>query len=90
MLTLRYTSAFKKDYKRAQKRGQDTNKLRHVIDLLLNEKPLPEMYQDHPLRGKFVGSRDCHIEPDWILIYTAGENELILHRTGSHADLFKE
>jgi mRNA interferase YafQ len=89
MLTPRYTSAFKQDYKRAQKRGQDINKLRRVIDLLLNKKPLPETYQDHPLRGKFTGLRDCHIEPDWVLIYAVEENELILHRAGSHADLFK-
>ena len=89
MLTPRYTSLFKKDYKRTQKRGYDMSKLRHVIDLLLNERPLPETYNDHPLRGQYVGSRDCHIEPDWILIYTVNENELILDRTGSHADLFK-
>ncbi len=88
MRTPRYTSAFKKEYKRAQKRGHDMEKLRHVIDLLLNEMPLPETYDDHPLRGKFAGSRDCHIEPDWILIYTVEGNQLILHRTGSHADLF--
>lgn len=89
MLTPRYTSAFKKEYKRAQKRGYDMDKLRHVVDLLLNAIPLPETYDDHPLRGKLVGSRDCHIEPDWVLIYAIEGNELILHRTGSHADLFK-
>jgi mRNA interferase YafQ len=89
MLTPRYTSAFKKDYKRAQKRGYDTSKLRHVIELLLNKNPLPEIYHDHPLRGKFDGARDCHIEPDWILIYAVEGNDLILQRTGSHADLFK-
>ena len=65
------------------------SKLRHVIDLFLNERPLPETYNDHPLHGQYVGSRDCHIEPDWILIYTVNGNELILYRTGSHADLFK-
>ncbi len=90
MLTPRYTSTFKKDFKRAQKRGWDTDKLRRVIALLLNEKPLSEIHQDHPLRGKFTGSRDCHIEPDWILIYVIRENELVLYRTGTHADLFKE
>ena len=89
MLTPRYTSAFKKEYKRAQKRGYDMDKLRRVIDLLLNEMPLPEAYDDHPLRGKFGGARDCHIEPDWILIYAVEGNELTLYRTGSHADLFK-
>lgn len=89
MLTPRYTSAFKKEYKRAKKRGDDMDKLRHVIDLLLNEIPLPETYDDHPLRGKFGGSRDCHIAPDWVLIYAVEGNELILLRTGSHADLFE-
>ena len=89
MLTRRYTSIFKKDYKRKQKRGYDKGKLRHIIDLLLNEKPLPETYNDHPLRGQFVGSRDCHIDPDRILIDTISGNELIHYRTGSHDDLFK-
>jgi mRNA interferase YafQ len=89
MLTPRYTSTFKKEYKRAQKRGHDTDKLRRVVDLLLSEIPLPETYEDHPLRGKFAGSRDCHIEPDWVLIYAIEGTELILLRTGSHADLFK-
>ena len=65
------------------------DKLRHVIDLLINEKPLPEIYNDHPLRGNFSGTRDCHIEPDWLLIYAVEGDELILYRTGSHADLFK-
>jgi mRNA interferase YafQ len=89
MLTPRYTSAFKKDYKRVQKRGCDTDKLRQVVLLLLNKNPLPEIYHDHALRGKFEGARDCHIEPDWVLIYAVVENDLILQRTGSHADLFK-
>ncbi len=65
------------------------SKLRIIIELLLNEEPLPEICQDHPLRGKFAGSRDCHIEPDWVLIYAIRGNELVLLRTGSHADLFK-
>lgn len=90
MLTPRYTSAFKKDFKRAQKRGWETGKLRQVIDLLLNENPLPEIYRDHPLRGNYAGTRDCHIEPDWVLIYAIENDELILRRTGTHADLFKK
>lgn len=90
MLTPRYTSAFKKDFKRAQKRGWETGRLRQVIDLLLNESPLPEIYRDHPLRGNYAGMRDCHIEPDWVLIYEIENDELILRRTGAHADLFKE
>ena len=90
MLALRYTTAFKKDYKRVQKRGHNTNKLRHVIELLLNKNPLPEIYHDHPLHGKFDGVRDCHIEPDWVMIYRIENSQLqlVLARTGTHADLF--
>ncbi len=89
MLTVRYTSTFKKDYKRAQKRGQNVGKLLAVIKLLLEEKKLPAIYEDHPLRGNFSGTRDCHIEDDWVLIYSIADSELILHRTGTHSDLFK-
>ena len=88
-LTPDYTTAFKKDFKRLEKRGVDQEKLRRVIKLLLAEIPLEEQYRDHPLRGKFAGARDCHIEPDWVLIYAVVENELRLIRTGSHTDLFK-
>ena len=88
-LTPVYTTAFKKDFKRLEKRGADLEKLRRVITLLLAGMPLEEQYRDHPLRGKFSGVRDCHIEPDWVLIYAVIENELRLIRTGSHADLFK-
>ncbi len=88
-LTPVFTTAFKKDFKRLEKRGVDPEKLRRVITLLLAGMPLEDQYRDHPLRGKFSGARDCHIEPDWVLIYTVIENELRLIRTGSHADLFK-
>jgi mRNA interferase YafQ len=87
-LTPVYTTAFKKDFKRLEKRGIDLEKLRRVITLLLAGMPLEDHYRDHPLRGKFSGARDCHIEPDWVLIYAVIENELRLIRTGSHADLF--
>ncbi len=89
MLTPHYTATFKKEYKRAKKRGQDISKLMRVVNLLLNETPLPEVHEDHPLKGNYAGSRDCHIEPDWLLIYAIEGNILILQRTGSHADLFK-
>jgi mRNA interferase YafQ len=88
-LTPVYTTAFKKDFKRLEKRGVDLEKLRRVITLLLAGMPLEDQYRDHSLRGKFSGARDCHIEPDWVLIYAVIENELRLIRTGSHADLFK-
>ena len=88
-LTPVYTTAFKKDFKRLEKRGADLEKLRRVITLLLAGMPDEEQYRDHSLRGKFSDARDCHIEPDWVLIYAVIENELRLIRTGSHADLFK-
>jgi len=64
------TSQFKKDVKLAGRRGKDLAKLKAVLDLLIDGEVLPPQYRDHPLRGNFAGSRDCHIEPDWVLIYT--------------------
>jgi mRNA interferase YafQ len=84
-----YTSRFKKDFKLMTKRGKDAGKLFDVIEKLLKEETLPAKYQDHPLVGKWRSRRDCHIEPDWILIYYVRGDELILERTGSHSDLFK-
>jgi mRNA interferase YafQ len=83
------TTAFRKDVKRAKKRAKDLSKLRKVIDLLIDAAPLPPSYRDHPLHGEFAGSRDLHIEPDWILIYTASLGHLRLERTGTHSDLFR-
>jgi len=62
-----------------------------VLELLIGGEPLPPEYKDHPLRGNFAGSRDCHIEPDWVLIYTLAENgsDVRLERTGTHSDLFR-
>ena len=91
MRTFSRTSQFKKDVKRAQKRGKNLAKLKAALDLLIEGEPLPPEYKDHPLRGNFVGSRDCHIEPDWILIYTITEKDthVRFERTGTHSDLFR-
>ena len=89
MLTPRYAASFKKDYKRLQKRGYDMEKLRRVMKCLISGEPLEERLKDHPLRGKYPGARDCHIEPDWGLIYAIVDDELRLLRTGTHTDLFK-
>ena len=89
MRSVSSTTAFKKDVKRAKKRGKDLSKLKKAIDLLIEAAPLPPYYRDHSLHGEFVGSRDLHIEPDWILIYTASPNHLRLERTGTHSDLFR-
>jgi mRNA interferase YafQ len=88
--TFSRTTQFKKDVKLAGKRGKDLEKLKVVLDLLINGGELPARYRDHPLRGNFVGSRDCHIEPDWLLIDTLAEkgNHVRFERTGSHSDLF--
>jgi mRNA interferase YafQ len=72
------------------RRGKDTSKLGRLILLLLAEEPLPDRYDDHPLKGNWKGYRDAHIEPDWLLIYRVAGDELHLVRTGSHSDLFDE
>lgn len=91
MRTFSRTSQFKKDVKLAGRRGKDLAKLKDVIDLLIDGDVLPPQFKDHPLRGDFAGSRDCHIEPDWVLIYTLAENNshVRFERTGTHSDLFR-
>ena len=90
MLELVTTGQFRKDYKRVKKRGYDMGLLEKVISLLLKEQPLEERYRDHSLTGDYTGFRECHIMPDWLLIYAVDTGKLILtaSRTGSHADLF--
>ena len=90
MLTPIRSSQFKRDVKRAEKRGKDMGKLRTLLTLLIQGKPLPREYLDHPLKGDWKGFRDTHIEPDWLLIYRVVSNELHLARTGTHADIFDE
>lgn len=67
---------------------KDLSKLRRLLDRLIEGRPLPGESRDHPLRGEFEGSRDCHIEPDWVLIYTLELNHVRFERTGTHSDLF--
>lgn len=81
---------FKKDVRRAEKRGKDLSKLKAVLLLLLEGGELPAELRDHPLKGDWKGFRDLHIEPDWLPIYRIEGDELQLARTGSHADLFDE
>lgn len=90
MLTIRYHNSFKKDYKKILKRHLNIHDMETVMDMLANEQPLPEKYKDHALTGDWKGFRECHIQPDWLLIYEINNNELILYltRTGSHSDLF--
>ena len=90
MLQLKPTAQFRKDYKRIKKRGYNLSLLQDVLETLCAEKSLDTKYKDHALLGAYKGFRECHVQPDWILIYTIDKDELILvaARTGSHADLF--
>lgn len=92
MLRPEFTGQFKKDYKLAVKRGCDPKKLEKVIQILCNEEILPETYRDHPLNNpkNYKGMRECHIEPDWLLVYKIVHEMLILKliRTGTHSNLF--
>jgi len=83
------TKQFSRDIKRMRKRGKDLNKLRGVVKLLAEGSPLQAKHRDHALIGPWQPSRDCHIEADWILIYTPDKSSLRLERTGAHSDLFK-
>ena len=87
-MKLIYTSQFKKDFKKIKKQQKKLSKLTVVIENLLNHQKLGQKYKDHSLSGKWNNHRDCHIEPDWLLIYRITNDELILERTGSHSDLF--
>ena len=90
MLTIKYQTAFKRDYKRIKKRGYDLRLLEDVIALLAQEQELPPAYRDHALTGDYSGCRECHIAPDWLLVYEVLQDELFLYltRTGTHSDLF--
>ncbi len=90
MLTIKYSAKFKKNYKIIRKRGYDKKLLEEVLEILCQELPLPQKYCDHSLSGKYAEHRECHITPDWLLIYKIEQNilTLLLTRTGSHSDLF--
>lgn len=88
-----FKNSFKKQYELFRRRGKDIKKLEAVIKLLAHDEPMPSSYKDHPLSGNFSGFRDCHIEPDWLLIYAKEPSEdklgtLYLEATGTHSDLF--
>ena len=86
MLTISYSARFRKDYKTVKKRGYDITLFEKAVGLLREEKPLPDKYHDHALTGNYGGQRECHITPDWLLIYKIEEDSLA--RTGMHSDLF--
>ena len=84
-----YTTRFEKDLKKSLKRGKDPEKIKGIIELILAGKTLPVRCNDHWLVGNYVNRRECHIEPDWLLIYFPGKKEIVFERTGTHSDLFK-
>lgn len=90
MLALKTTGQFRKDLKLAKKRGYKLELLEEVLEILQNEEVLPAKFKDHPLIGQYAGFRECHIQPDWLLIYIVDNNQLVLTtvRTGTHSDLF--
>ena len=88
MKTIRRTAQFRRDIKRMQRRRKDFGKLKNILQSLDKGEKLEEKYRDHVLVGQYKGTRECHLDPDWLLIYEATESEIVLIRTGSHSDLF--
>ena len=88
MLTPEYTTQFKRDYKLSVKRGFDMSLIDTLIDDLIDEKPLSEKHRDHLLKGEYIDCRECHIQPDWLLVYRIVDIDIIFVRTGTHSDLF--
>lgn len=88
---VQFTTQFKKDLKLAKKQNKDLDKLFSVIEVLARGETLPPQYRDHDLSGNYKGTRECHVEPDWLLIYEIQDNVLVLmlYRIGTHSELFK-
>ncbi len=88
---VKFTTKFKKDIKLAKKQGRNTDKLLEIVERLANGEPLEAKYRDHDLSGDYQGWRECHIEPDWLLVYKLLDDVLVLllNRIGSHSELFK-
>jgi mRNA interferase YafQ len=87
-LELRTTTAFERDLRRVNKQGKDLDKLETIVNTLQSREKLPARCRPHSLRGIWTGHWDCHVEPDWLLLYKVTDEALILVRTGSHAELF--
>ena len=89
MLNPSYSNQFERDLKKMLKQGKNGDKIKTVMDNLINEKPLEQKHKDHKLIGNYKGRRECHVEPDWLLVYKKMPGEIIFERTGTHSDLFK-
>jgi mRNA interferase YafQ len=87
MLNPNRTAQFKRDYKRMKKRGEDVESIRTIMETLSQEAPLAPHHRDHQLSGNWKDHRECHIEPDWLLLYRIDGNEITFVRTGTHSDL---
>lgn len=90
MLQVFRKTKFKKDLDLAKKRGKNIEKIKAIMEDLIMQVPLSKKFSDHPLVGEFSQYRECHIEPDWLLIYKVQDDSIIFVRTGSHSDLFKK
>lgn len=88
MLTPDYTTQFQRDYKLSAKRGLDMYLIDALIGDLVDERPLDERHRDHPLKGEYIGCRECHIQPDWLLVYRIVGDKIIFVRNGTHSDIF--
>jgi mRNA interferase YafQ len=89
MREVNFTAAFRRDFKRLARSGQaDMTLLEKIVAHLANDLPLDDRYRDHALTGDWAGYRECHVKPDWLLIYKLAPNQLFLTRSGSHAELF--
>ena len=88
MLVPSFTTQFKRDLKLMEKRGKDAEKFKTVATLLIEQKTLAPSYKNHKLSGNYAGRWECHLEPNWLLVYKLSSNEIIFERTGTHADLF--
>lgn len=89
MYTPVYTNQFAKDVKKARKRGKNLDKFKVIAETLILGQSLDEVYREHKLVGNYVGRKECHIEPDWLLIYKIEETQMVFERMGTHSDLFK-
>ena len=88
MLKPKLSAKFVRDAKQMKKRGKDSDKLRAMMSRLMNEIPLDEKHRDHKLKGEWEGCKDCHIEPDWLLLYYIEGETIYFERTGTHSDIF--
>lgn len=90
MLRPSFTGQFRRDLKRMKRQGRDPDELKKIMEQLISERPLAARHRDHKLVGRYRGRRECHIRPDWLLIYKVEGDSILFERTGTHSDLFKK